>query len=121
MEWVGTIASWIVFAILLAPVAMLLLTCFVLVPLAHLNPPAATLSRTRFFCPFSRKDVNVTFLNRPGEAVPADVAACSRFAHPEDVRCEKNCLAMMEAREVPSPMVARFALLADGAAHRTAR
>ena len=118
MEWVGTGFSWIVFAIVLAPVAMLLLTCFVLVPLAHLNPPAATLSRTRFFCPFWRRDVNVTFLNKPGEAAPADVAACSRFADPEDVRCEKKCLAMMQTRVVPSPMVARFALLAEGEANR---
>ena len=118
MEWLGTALSWLVIAILLVPVAMLLLTFFVLVPLAHLNPPAPTLSRTRFFCPFWRRDVNVTFLNEPGEATPADVTACSRFADPEDVRCEKKCLAMMETRAVPSSMVARFALLADGEAIR---
>ena len=42
----------------------------------------------------------------------------SRFSDPEHVTCEKKCLEMVETHAEPSPMVARFALLADGEANR---
>jgi hypothetical protein len=49
---------------------------------------------------------------------PSDVLACSVFASPSQVRCEKRCLTMTETAWAPSPMMPRYSLLADGIAYR---
>ncbi len=117
MEWVVTILTGFAFLLLVAPAAMLLLTVFVLVPLAHLVPQPPMLARATFECPFSRRTVNAAFEVSPGAGRPTDVHACSVFgAGP--VRCRKGCLATATSGWAPSPMLPRFALTADGPAFR---
>ena len=117
MEWLGTLLSGFALAALLLPAALLLLTVFVLVPMAHLMPAAPTVSRTSFRCPVSRRRVNAAFLVAAGAPRPADVLECSVFPD-GDVRCAKGCLEHAEAHPAPSTAVARYALLADGEAGR---
>jgi hypothetical protein len=117
MEWIVTIFAGLVFALMVAPLAMLVLTFFVLVPLAHLMPAPSTRARVRFDCPFSRRTVTATFVTSPGDARPTDVVACSRFGDGKVV-CSKECLALAAVGWAPSPMVPRFSLLADGTAPR---
>jgi len=116
MEWVITFVAGLVLAVILAPVAMLLLTFFVLVPLAHLMPARATLARTRFECPFKKVVVNATFVTTP-DGAPADVAACSAFGDGK-VTCAKACRALATVGFAPSPMVPRFGLLSGSEAFR---
>jgi hypothetical protein len=120
MEWMVTILSGLGLLVLLAPVIMLLLTFFVLVPLAHFVPPASTVSRTSFACPVSKRRVSVAFLGISGVGTPTDVLSCSVFPDGERVRCAKGCLGLAETRRMPSPMVPPYALLADGVASRGA-
>ena len=54
MDWIMMIFAGLVLAVLAAPIAMLLFTFFVLVPLAHLMPAPTTLARARFQCPFRK-------------------------------------------------------------------
>jgi hypothetical protein len=116
MEWITTIVAAIVLALIVAPVAMLLLTFFVLVPLAHLMPASRTLARAHFECPFKKMVVNATFVTTP-DGAPADVAACSAFGDGE-VTCQKACRALASVGFAPSPMVARFGLLPGTEAFR---
>jgi hypothetical protein len=116
MEWIVTIFAGLVLAVLAAPAAMLLLTIFVLVPMAHFLPAPATLARARFECPFRKTTVNATFLTTPdGQA--ADVTACSAFGEGA-VTCGKACRALTSVGWTPSPMVPRFALISGDAAVR---
>jgi len=117
MDWLITIFAGVVLVVVLAPVGMLLLTFFVLVPLAHLMPQPSTLARTTLTCPVSKRTVNATFVTSPAAEHPTDVVQCSLFADGR-VRCGKGCLLHAEVGWAPSPMVPRFALLADGAAPR---
>lgn len=116
MEWIVTVVAGLVLAVILAPVVMLLLTFFVLVPLAHLMPARGTLARTRFECPFKKIVVNATFVTTPN-GTPADVAACSAFGD-GTVTCAKGCRALATVGFAPSPMVPRFGLLAGTEAFR---
>lgn len=103
--------------LLLAPVALLLLTLFVLVPLAHLMPRPAMVGRTTFDCPFSRRKVDVAFLSPAGADHPSDVVSCSLWTDGA-IRCKKGCLAMASTGWAASPMVPRYSLVADGVALR---
>ena len=117
MDWLITIFAGVMLVVVVAPVGMLLLTFFVLVPLAHLMPQPSTLARTTLTCPVSRRTVNVTFVTSPAAERPTDVVQCSLFADGR-VRCGKGCLKLAAVSWTPSPMAPRFALLADGAALR---
>lgn len=112
------LVAGVVFALIAAPVVLLLTTLLLLVPLALLAPRAPMLARTSFACPVSRRDVTATFLTEPGAAAPTDVVACSTF--PNGVRCAKSCLRDARASWTASPMVARYALLAGGETRREA-
>jgi hypothetical protein len=113
MELIGTLLTGFVFVLVIAPVALLVLTFFVLVPLAHLVPRPAMVGRATFTCPVSRQPVRASFLTAPGAEHPADVLGCSMFADGR-VRCQKGCLGFVASSWRPSPMVPPFSLLADG-------
>jgi hypothetical protein len=117
MEWLVMLVAGFVLVVIAAPIALLLLTFFVLVPLAHLMPPPTTLARASFQCPFRKTAVTATFLTPPDGGGPADVVACSAFGDRE-VTCAKGCRALASVGWAPSPMVARFALIADEVALR---
>ena len=91
-----------------------------LLTIGHVFPRSPSLSRATFNCPFSKRRATVEFLSSPGAAKPTDVLSCSVFDKPYHVRCKKGCLAMAETGWMPSPLMPRFALLADGVAYRTA-
>jgi hypothetical protein len=112
-----TLVTALAVAILLLPVAALLVTVFVLAPLAHLLPRAPMLSRATFTCPVSRRKVNAAFVSQPGADHPNDVESCSVF---EDgvVRCKKGCLDHATTGWAASPMVPRYSLVADDVALR---
>lgn len=118
MELVSLLVAGVVFALIAAPAILLLTTFLLLVPMALLAPAAPVLARTSFVCPVSRHDVTATFLTEPGAAAPTDVVACSTF--PNGVRCAKSCLGEAHASWTPSPVIARYALLAGGEARREA-
>lgn len=120
METVQAVLAGIALVVLLSPLIMLLLTFFVLVPLALLAPPLSTIGRATFDCPLSKRRVHAAFANAAGSAKPNDVLECSAFPDPGDVRCKKECLNGAETHWTPSPMTPRYALLADGAAYRDA-
>ncbi|HTO11207.1 MAG TPA: hypothetical protein VMQ51_06520 [Candidatus Binatia bacterium] len=117
MATLESIVGGVFLVVLLAPVLLLFLTLFVLVPLAHLLPPPASIARSSFTCPVTRRRVSAAFLTEGGAGQPTDVTACSIFGGGE-VRCAKGCLALGRVGWAPSPMVPRYALLSDGVAHR---
>jgi hypothetical protein len=117
MEWMMTLLTGLGLFVLLAPVLALLFTVFVLVPLAHLAPAAAAVARRGFRCPVTKRRVHATFLTAPGVDRPLDVVECSEF-DPEPVTCKKGCLALATVKPASSPMVPRYALIADGVACR---
>ena len=117
MEWIVLLVAGFVFLLITAPLAMLLLTVFVLVPLAHLLPAPNSVARATFECPVRHEEVNAAFLVSPEGGAPADVVACSAFDG-RPVTCEKKCRALACGAWAPSPMVPRFALLADDVAIR---
>ena len=117
MESMMTVLTALGVLVLLAPVLALLFTFFVLVPLAHLAPAATAVARRGFRCPITKRWVRATFLTAPGAERPLDVLECSEF-EPDAVRCAKGCLAVATTKPAPSPMVPRFALIADGLACR---
>lgn len=103
--------------VLLSPLVMLLAGAVVLLPLAHLVPRAhPALAHVSLACPFrARRRASVDLLTVPGVERPLDVASCSIFDG-GPVRCAKGCLGLFEAHATPPPIVARYALLADGEA-----
>lgn len=121
MEWVLTLMSGIVVLCLLGPLVMLLggLMLFGLVGQVLRSGPMV--SRTAFDCPFSKKRASVEFLGEAASDQPTDVLSCSVFApKPYHVRCEKECLGLVETRWALSPMMPRYALLSGGVAYRVA-
>jgi hypothetical protein len=117
MEWLITILVGFILVIAVAPIAMLMLTLFVLVPLAHLMPSPAMLARTSFDCPVTKRRVNATFVASPESERPADVVACSRFGDGR-VTCAKACLEPAKVGWTPSPMVPPYCLLSGDTASR---
>lgn len=118
MDLIVTLVAGLAALVLLAPAISLLLTVFILVPLAHFATVPPKVARTSFECPYSRRRVGVAFLTQPSSPTPADVLSCSVFTDEHGVRCKKGCLALAETTWTPRPVVARFALLADGEASR---
>lgn len=116
MDLIVMLLTGLALLVLLAPLISLLGTVFILVPLAHLAPAPPMVARTSFECPYSGRRVNVAFLTSPAAATPSDVLACSLFT--DGVRCKKGCLALAETAWTPRPVVARFALIADGEVSR---
>ena len=110
MEWLVGLGTGIVLLVLLAPVLTLIVTVFVLVPLAHLHASPPMLGRTSFSCPVTHRDVSATFETEPGFAHPSDVLTCSLFGD-KPVTCAKGCLGHVDAHEAPPFMFARYALL----------
>ncbi len=95
---------------------VLLAAAVVLLPLAHLLPRAhPALAHLSLACPFSKRRASVDFLTAPGIERPLDVASCSIFDG-GPVRCAKGCLGLVDVHGTPPPIVARYALLADGEA-----
>lgn len=116
MEWLVPVLTGLALLILAAPLISLLGTLFILVPLSHLLPHPEMVARASFECPSSKRRVNVAFLTSPGVSAPADVLSCSLFSG--DVLCKKGCLGLAESVWSGRPVVARYALLADGEAYR---
>ena len=54
--------------------------------------PGTFTSRRTFRCPFRETDVRVDFKEAVWDGNLIEVATCSAFLPPEDVRCEKGCL-----------------------------
>lgn len=119
MKWITTVVTALGLLILVLPLLMLLLTAFVLMPLAHLTPRGPTVARASFDCPFARRRVNATFLVAPAADRPTDVLACSIFGD-GPVRCSKGCLRLARTPAEPNAMTPRYALLADGESYRDA-
>ena len=115
MDTLVTIVSAIGLMIVMSPLLMLLLTAFVLVPLALLAPRAVSVARTSFKCPVTRREVSAGFVTAPGADHPTDVVTCSMFPDGR-VKCAKGCLEHAHTEWEPSPMTPRFALIADGTA-----
>lgn len=118
MEWGLTLVSSFVVLLLLGPLALLAGGVLGFVVLGHLVPTGPAIARTAFDCPFAKRRVTAEFLSWAGSDYPTDVDACSAFPDPRRVRCPKACLHLAETHWVPSPMVARFALIAGGVSHR---
>jgi hypothetical protein len=102
---------------LLAPVLLLLVTVFVLVPLALIQARPSTVSRVTFECPVSRRQVHAAFATSPTADKPSDVLACSLFGD-GPVTCRKGCLEAAVPHWGPPTAFPRFALLAGGEAYR---
>lgn len=117
MDTLVTIVSGLGLLIVLSPLLMLLLTAFVLVPLAHLSPRAAAVARASFKCPVTKRRVSAAFVTAPGAEHPSDVLTCSAFPGGA-VTCAKGCLEHADTAWEPSPMTPRYALIADGTAVR---
>ena len=54
--------------------------------------PGTFTAKRAFRCPFRDTNVNVDFKEAVWDDSLVDVAACSAFSPPQDVRCEKSCL-----------------------------
>ena len=71
----------------------------------HLFP--GTFSRKRAFrCPLRDTNVDVDFKEAVWDGSLKDVAACSAFSPPQDVRCEKGCLMLDELPAATPEMAA---------------
>lgn len=116
MDWIFTVLTALGVVVLLSPLLMLLVTAFVLVPLAHLLPRAHPgLARLSLTCPLEKRSARVDFLTVPGANRPLDVVSCSVFDR-GPVRCEKQCLGLVDVHATPPLILARFALLDGGEA-----
>lgn len=54
--------------------------------------PGTFTAKRQFWCPFRDTNVDVDFKQAVWDGNLVDVAACSVFSPPQDVRCEKTCL-----------------------------
>jgi len=118
MEWVLAPMSGLLVVVLAVPAIVLVGVLLVLSAVGHAFPASPTLSRVMFDCPFSKRKATVEFLVPPGSGQPSDVLSCSVFPKPYHVRCEKACLGLAQTGWTASPMMPRFALLADGVGYR---
>lgn len=116
MEWVMTLTSGLIVALMVGPPLVLLGGLAVLVAASALLPAGPTVSRAGFDCPFSRRHVTVDFLVWPGAGEPGDALACSAFREPTRIRCKKACLSMAETRWGVPVQVPRYSLVAGGVA-----
>lgn len=118
MGVVLTVTAALVVLLLLLPLAVVLCGVILFGLLGHVSA-AGMVSRTSFDCPFAKRHTSVEFLTEAGSDRPSGVLSCSVFApKPYHVRCEKACLGVATTGSASSPMMPRYALLADGVAYR---
>ena len=118
MEWIGSLVATLVLALLLVPMVAAVGCVFLLAVADWGFSRSPSVTRTRFFCPFSKRAVTTGFLTQPGSGQPVDVVSCSRFADEHAVTCRKDCVELATARWTASPMEPRYALLSGGVAYR---
>ena len=120
MEWVPRLMSSLLVMFLVVPFVVLVGGILLVWALGHILPGSLIRSRAAFDCPFSKRRATVEFLSPPGAGQPSDVLSCSVFSEPYQVRCKKECLTLAESGWMVSPMMPRYALLADGVSYRPA-
>jgi len=113
MEWLLAPTSSLLLVVLVVPM-FVVVGAAILLMIGQVIPGGQTLSRVAFHCPFSKRRATVEFLTPAGGEQPTDVLSCSVFDKPYHVRCEKGCLTMARTGWTSSPLMPRFALLADG-------
>ena len=74
--------------------------------------------RHGFRCPFRDEDVGVDFKEAVWDGSLLDVAACSAFSPPEDVRCDKACLTLESFPAATAEVGAAHGAAASSAASR---
>jgi hypothetical protein len=121
MDWVLTLMSSVVVMLLVVPLVVLVGGILLVWAIGHILLGSPIRSRAVFDCPFAKQRASVEFLSLPGAGQPSDVLACSVFPKPDHVRCGKACLKLAESGWMPSPMMPRYALLADGVSYRPVR
>jgi hypothetical protein len=118
MELVLSVTAGLVVLLLLLLLAVVLSGVILFGLLGHVSS-AGMVSRTSFDCPFSKRHASVEFLTEVGSDRPNGVLSCSVFVpKPYQVRCEKACLGVAMTGCASSPMMPRYALLANGVAYR---
>ena len=117
MEWVLPFLLLLGFLIVAVPVG-LYCGAFAVLCVSGLFSGGPALSRTGFYCPFSKQRVTADFLTEVGSDHPSDVVSCSVFANPHHVRCRKECLGLAETRSVATSLLPRYSLIAGGTAYR---
>lgn len=118
MEWIGSLVATLVVALLFVPLVAAVGCVFLLAAADWGFSGSPSVTRTRFFCPFSMRAVTTGFLTQPGSRSPVDVVSCSRFADEHAVTCRKECRKLATAGWTASPMEPRYALLSGGVAYR---
>jgi hypothetical protein len=83
----GTLSAWPLLAVLVLGMVLV----WVLVNGAWLFPGTRPLRRA-FHCPYRGQDVDVEFSVAAWDGRAVDVRACSAFAPPTCVTCDKRCL-----------------------------
>jgi hypothetical protein len=117
MEWVLPFLLLLGFLIVAVPVGVYFGAVALLWVSAFISGGFA-LSRTGFFCPFTKQQVTADFLTEVGSDHPSDVVSCSAFAKPRQVRCRKACLGLAESHSVSTSLLPRYSLIAGGTAYR---
>jgi hypothetical protein len=101
--------------VLLIGPPLVLAAGFVLLGLAAALPATPRRVRERFYCPWMRRTVNADFLVAEGARHPTDLLACTAFAEPTRVTCQKLCRQATTVKwGVPRGMFPRWALTAGG-------
>jgi hypothetical protein len=117
MEWVLPFLLVLGFLIVAVPVGVYF-GAFALLCASGLFWGGSALSRTGFYCPFTKQRVTADFVTESGSDHPSDVVSCSVFAKPRHVRCRKECLGLAETRSVSTSLLPRYSLIAGGTAYR---
>jgi hypothetical protein len=117
MEWIPPVLVLLGVVVVGVPIGVYL-GSIGLLWLLSLGSGSSTRSRTRFFCPVTKRQVTADFLTESGSERPADVLSCSAFGRPDDVRCQKACLDLAESHSVSTALLPRYSLIAGGTAYR---
>jgi len=117
MEWVLPFLLLPGFLLVAVPVGVYFGAVALLWVSAFISGGSA-LSRTGFYCPFTKQRVTADFLTEVGSDHPSDVVSCSAFAKPRQVRCRKACLDLAESHSVSTSLLPRYSLIAGGTAYR---
>ena len=117
MEWVAPLLLLLGFFVVAVPIGVYF-GAFALLWASSLVSPGSALSRTGFYCPFTKQRVTAEFLTEAGSEQPSDVLSCSAFAKPYHVRCAKACLGLAETHSVSTALLPRYSLIAGGTAYR---
>lgn len=117
MEWVLPFLLLLGFLIVAVPVGVYF-GAVALLWVSGLISGGSALSRTGFYCPFTKQRVTADFVTEVGSDHPSDVVSCSAFAKPHQVRCLKACLGLAETRSVSASLLPRYSLIAGGTAYR---